>query len=177
MSTAYETYIYEWEGDDTQPFGSNFTWKSGKMLLPRRTTFSCARLIADVGDRSDYWDDLQDYYDTIRQNGLLIDAFSMGGAIGEDPVGESIPINGDELLDATAPSAYSGDFNMSVKIYADGTLKFTKDVYANGIPFRIDQGYRGRSWEVEIIGNVRVRRFDMATSMRELMAEDKAQEG
>lgn len=165
---AKYNYIYEWEGDNTQPFRNNYTWKSKKFLLPVVTNFSAARVVAEVGDRSDYYDTLQARADAIARNNARLAAGSVMGAIGETSIGYSIPVNGDNLETVPTVGSYSGDYSLTIRIYADSVLRFTKDVYATDIPFRIAGNFRKRTWEVEIEANVTVRRFDMAQSMEEL---------
>lgn len=166
---ARYNYVYEWEGDDTQPFERDFRWKSKTFMLPVSTNFSCARVIAETGDRQDYYDAVAARDEIIKANNAALSAGDIGGLIGNDLIGVSLDINGDGLADVPTVGSYSGDFSLSVNFYADGTLKFTKDVYATDLPFRIGGGaYRGRTWEFEIEGNVTVRRFDMAQDVREL---------
>lgn len=166
----YRNNIYQWEGDSTQPYPNNFTWTSGIILLPYRKAFSCARVLAVTGDRQDYYDDVEAQRQVIARNNAKISLGIMGGSIGEEEIGANIEINGDNLETVPTVADYSGDFNLIVKIYGDGTLLFTKNVYSNNKPFRIPGGIRAREWYVSITGNVRVRRFDMADSVNELKA-------
>ena len=85
--TSYRNKIYEWEGDDTQPYPNNFVWESGRILLPYRKTFNCARVIADTDDRQDYYDDIEARRLIISRNNARISALFIGGAIAEDEIG------------------------------------------------------------------------------------------
>lgn len=169
-------YVYRWEGDTTQPHDDGFTWKSKKMLLPVRTAFGAARVIASVGDRADYYALVVARQEAIRRNQARISALSIGGAIGEDTLGSiDIAVNGDLLEAVTDVEAYSGVFELTLNWYVDGVLRFTKDVYASDVPFRLaakDAGktMRGRSFEMEITGNVEVKRIDVAGTVDELKA-------
>ncbi len=166
---AMTNTVYKWEGDTTQPFRNNYTYRSKRWLLPVRTAFSVARVIGDVGDRQDYYDAVLARNDLIKRNGARISLLNVGGAIGEMQIGSAEhPIAGDKLEAVPATLSYSGDFVLTLRFYVEGLLKFTKDVYASDVPFRLNGGYRGRKFEVEIEGNVSVRRFDMASSMEEL---------
>ena len=122
-----------------------------------------------MGDRQDYYDSILEQNAVTARNNAKLASGSLTGLIGDHPIGESLSVNGDNLETVPTVAAYSGDFNLTIKIYADGVLKFTKTVYASAIPFRIPGGYRARSWEYQVEGNVRVRRVDMASSMSELM--------
>jgi len=174
---ATNNKIFRWQGDTTQPYEDFFYWKSKTYLLPVRTTFGVARVIATTGDREAFYQTLATRNDTIRRNNERLSLDNVGGAIGENVIGDgSFEIGGDSQEEVAAEPSYSGDFDLSVNFYADGVLKFTKQVYASNVPFRLNDGYRGRSFEIEVFGNVTVRRIDMASSMRELQ-KVMAQEG
>lgn len=166
--------VYQWEGDNTQPFPTNYTWKGKRFLLPVLTTFSCARVIAEHGDREDYYDLVQARLAAIARNNARISAGVIGGAIGEDPVAEWLSVNGDTLETVPASPSYSGDWALILTIYVAGVLKFTKQIYSS-VPFRLPDGFRGRVWEFQLEGNVTVRRFDLASSMEELKIIDVPQ--
>ena len=166
--------VYEWEGDATQPFSTNYTWKGKRFLLPVLTTFSCARVIAEYGDRLDHYDLVIARLAAIARNNARISAGVIGGAIGEDPVAEWLAVNGDTLETVPDAPTYSGDWAFTLYIYVGGELKFTKIVYSS-VPFRLPDGFRGRDWEFEFKGNVTLRRFDMASSMEELKTNDAPQ--
>lgn len=169
----YLSTVYKWEGDKTQPLEDLFLWRSKKFLLPRRTAFSCARIIAETGDRQAYQDLLAAQAALVAANAVMVSGHTLGGSIGDEALGdETVPLGGDLLVDAGSEPEYSGDFMLTLNFYADGVLKFTKDVYSSGVPFRLSQGYRGRTFEVEITGNVPVRRIDVANSMKELKMLD-----
>ena len=163
---AYINEVYEWQGDNTQPYGTDYTWKSKKFLSPVKSTFGAGRVIADYQDRED-WQDLIDARDEIRaRNHAKISAGRLGGMMGEDDIGV-LDVNGDTLEAVPTVADYSGDFNCALKIYADGVLKQTQEIYTDRI-FRILGGYRARTWECQIEGNVIVKRIDLAGSVDEL---------
>jgi hypothetical protein len=168
-------YIYKWEGDKTQPLDQGFTWKGKKVVLPSRTSFGAARVIAETGDRQAYYEEVVAHDEAVRRNAARISNRTLGGAIGEDVVAEPlISVNGDLLEDVPTVQSYSGNFFFTFNWYVDGTLRFTKDVYASDIPFRVsardanEKTLRGRIFEIEITGNVTVQRVDVASSMSEL---------
>jgi len=164
----YRNRIYQWQGDSSQPYPNNYIWKSRKWIFPFKLSFTRARVIADTGDRQDYYDSIIARNETIERNVSRISGLAIHGAVGEDVIGK-FSINGDLLETVPTVADYSGDFNLSVKFYVDGSLYFTKEVYATDIPFAIKEKYRGRIFEVQIEGNVPVKRFVMATSVEELM--------
>jgi hypothetical protein len=166
---AMTNTVYKWEGDPTQPFRNNMTYRSKRWLLPTRTSFSAARVIGELGDRETYFAAVALRQEIIVRNQARIALLNLGGAIGELETGHGqFPIAGDLLEDVSAPLSYSGTLACSVKFYVDGVLKFTKNVYASDVPFRLNSGYRGRKFEAELVSNVKVNRFDMASSMEEL---------
>jgi hypothetical protein len=163
--SLYRNNIYHWEGDTTQPYPNNFTWHSGRELLSKKKTFYCARVISDTGDRSDYYKELEARKRAIKRNNEIISA----GVTWNPLIGYDVEINGDDLETVPAVADYSGDFNLYIQIYGDDTLLHQKEIYATDKPFLIKGGIRARAWEIIIVGNVKVRRFDMADSMQELM--------
>lgn len=168
-------YIYKWEGDNTQPLDEGFTWKGKKILLPSRTAFGCARVIAKTGDRQAYYDEVVAHDEAVKRNAARISNHTLSGAIGEDPLGSTlISLNGDLLEDVPTVQDYSGNFELAFNWYVDGVLRFTKDVYATDIPFRVSardatgKTVKGRIFEAELVGNVEVQRLDIASSIDEL---------
>jgi len=167
MAVKYINKINEWEGDNTQPYPSNYIWEK-EYLYPFLVTFNCARVIAKTDDRTEYFDELEAYKRLLSRNLERISGLALGGSIGENTIGE-LEINGDFLEEVVSVPDYSGDFNLSIKFYVDDLLIFTKEVYSLSRPFRIPGGIKGRKFKIRVEGNVTVKKVDMATSMRELM--------
>jgi hypothetical protein len=117
-------------------------------------------------DRAAYWALVEAYRAALARNRALISALAPGGTLGETLVGEDISVGGDDLGDAPTEPTYSGDDALQLKVYMDGALVATKEVY-HGKPFKI-ASKRGRTIEVEIIGNVTVAEVAVATSVQEL---------
>jgi len=171
---AYVNEIYEWEGDASQPYENTYTWRSKKYLLPVRTTFTCGRVIAEYQDREDYWETVEARDEVLRRNRARIAAGALLGLIGDEELGER-ELDGDILEDVPEVADYSGDYALAFKVYCDDVLRLTKEIYV-GVPFRLGDGFRGRTWEIEVIGNVIVKRVDLASSMEELKTLIKTQE-
>ena len=172
---AYINEVYEWEGDSTQPYGTDYTWKSKKFLLPVKTTFGAGRVIAEYQDREDWQADIDARDAIIARNAAKISSGQTGGMVGDDGIG-AVDVNGDNLEAVPTVADYSGDFNCSLKVYADETLKQTQEIYTDRV-FRITGGYRARMWELQIEGNVIVKRIDIAGSVEELKRIAAQQEG
>jgi len=139
-------------------------------------TFNVARVIADTGDRQDYYESVMAREESIRRNRARISGNVIGGAISEEYLSEDVEVGGDLLETVATVGDYSGDNALTVKFYVDETLQFTKEVYAKDVPFTITGGIRGRKFEIQVEGNVKVLRVDMATSMKELKMQPQ-QEG
>jgi len=163
---SYVNQVYEWEGDATQPYETAYTWKSKKFMLPVVTTFTCGRVIATFQDRETYWATVEARNQVLYRNRARIAAGALLGMIGDEELGDR-ELNGDILEDVPTVGAYSGDLACQLKVYCDETLRLTKEIYIDH-PFRLGNGFRGRTWEVEIIGNIIVKRLDLASSMEEL---------
>lgn len=168
MADLYKNRVYIWEGDDTQPYPNYATYKTGKVLLPVRKTFWVARVIADTGDRDDYYKSVRSREQAIKRNNARIS----NGITWNPIIGYDVEVNGDDLETVPTVAAYSGDFYLNVKIYGDGTLLHSKDVYTNNEPWKVKGGIRARAWEVLFTTNVRIRRFDIADSIDEIMREE-----
>lgn len=160
--------VYQWEGDTTQPRG-NFTWKSKKFVLPSWSAFNTARVKFSGTDRTDYWALVEAYHAALIRNRTLLSDLAPGGTLGEEIVGVDIAVGADDLEDVSAEPTYTGEDELQLKVYMEGTLVETKEVYHQK-PFRITSK-RGRAIEVEIIGNVTVSEVSVATSVKELKGE------
>jgi hypothetical protein len=163
---AYVNEVYQWEGDTSQPYEETYTWKSKAYMLPVRTTFTCGRLLGEFQDRETYWALVEARNQAIMRNRARIAAGALLGMIGDEELGER-ELDGDILEDVAEVAAYSGDLSCTLNVYVDDSLKFSKEVYIFH-PFRLGDGFRGRTWEIEVIGNIIVKRIDLASSMEEL---------
>jgi len=159
-------YVYEFEGDSSQPFGTDLTYKSYKIILPKKITFNCGRIIFTPGELTAYNDLVKVRDETIKRNKSKI---AEGGLVevGGGTSYAEFPIAGDGLETVPAEPTYSGDDSLTFNLYADGTLKFTKTMYNTDV-FKITGGYKSRIWEYEVIGNVYLQSVALATSVREL---------
>ena len=154
--------VKEWEGDDYNYLAAK--WKSKKFTLDSGINFSAARIIMD-----------SEFYNTVLAlvesdayiadyNADLFAAGNLGGAYNEFEYNR-FPYNGDLLMSANNVEISS---LITFKLYVDGVLKFTKLV-SDEKPFRLPSGFRGMKWEVQLEGNIPVRRVQIATSARELL--------
>lgn len=159
--------IYLWEGDDTQPLPSSFKWRSKRFILPARTVLSTARVIAEQGDRTDYYESLKNYQSTVERNNALISSWLTSGAISENEIGYGLEINGDELVDPGSEPTYSGDFTLVFRVYYDDALRLEKEVYSD-YPFRVISGRRPRAVYYEVESNLEIKRVDLASTTEEI---------
>lgn len=162
--------IYEWEGSDTQPFGNNH-WASKEIVTPGRVRMSCARVLFDVGDLEPFWQSVLDREEIIDSNAAKLATGQLGttGGIEGGYIHGAYPIAGDNLDAVPAAPIYGGDLTIQFKLYADGVLKITKQLYTSRV-FKLPGGYRGTKWKIVLTGNVdKVQRCDVATSVQELM--------
>jgi len=166
---AYITEIYEWEGDETQPFGT-FNWKTKLYNMIDRMRFGYGRIYFDEGDFDAYNAALDAYNLLVNQNlGYLSGGYVM--YVNEPhqgwPVG-GLPLAGSVIRDSGALPTYVGAKVLSLKIYVDETLISTTQIF-NQFPFRLDAQLRSNRWEFELEGNVEnVKRIEFAPSIKEL---------
>ena len=162
--------VYQWEGDQTQAF-SSFYWESAEFVTPGRVRLSCARVVFDTGDLEAYYQSVLDRQAIIDRNAAKLATGQLGttgGAEGGYIFGV-YPIAGDNLEDVPAAPVYGGSLSLQFRLYGDGVLKITKQLYTTRI-FKLPGGYRALKWKIVLTGNVaKVQRLDVATSVRELM--------
>ena len=167
---AFNNKVYLWEGDTTQAFKSLY-WESPEIVTDGRIRLSAGRILFDVGDLAAFWQTIEDRDELIRRNSIKL-ATGLLGTIGGNEGGYifgDYPIAGDNLEDVPAEPTYGGTLSLVFKLYADGVLKFTKQLYTNAI-FKMAGGYRGQKWIISLEGNVeKVQRVDVATSVEEIL--------
>jgi hypothetical protein len=56
------------------------------------------------------------------------------------------------------------------RIYADGVLKWTREMRSSGEIMRLPSGFKATYWQVEIEARVRVKSIELATSAKELIS-------
>ena len=166
---AYITEIYEWEGDETQPFGT-FNWKTKLYNMGNRMRFGYGRIYFDEGDFDAYNAALDAYNLLINQNlGYLSGGYVMYVNAPHQgwPIG-GLPLAGSVIRDPGVVPSYTGTKTLSLKIYVDDVLISTMQIF-NQFPFRIDAQVRANRWEFELEGNVEnVKRIEFAPTVREL---------
>jgi hypothetical protein len=167
---AYDNVVYEWEGDNTQPFGT-MEWESPEIVTDGRIRMSCARVLFDVGDLAAFWQTLIDREEIIRRNAAKLATGQLGTTGGSEGgyIFGKYPIAGDNLEAVPAEPTYGGTLALTFKLYGDGVLKFTKQLYTNRI-FKLAGGYRAQKWIIRLEGNVdKIQRVDVATSVEEIL--------
>ena len=171
---AYDNYVYQWEGDDTQAFGT-MQWESPEIVTDGRVRMSCARVLFDVGDLAAFYQTILDRKELIARNAAKL-ATGQLGTTGRNEGGYifgQYPIAGDNLEAVPSVPTYGGVLSLTFKLYADGVLKFTKQLFNNRI-FKLAGGYRGQKWIIRLEGNVeKVQRVDVATSVEEIIRKGR----
>jgi hypothetical protein len=54
------------------------------------------------------------------------------------------------------------------RVYADGNLKFTRELRSSGVLFRLPSGFKAQFWQVEIEARVKINSVELATTAKEL---------
>jgi hypothetical protein len=167
---AFDNIVYEWEGDDTQAFG-NMTWESPEVVSNGRNRLSCGRVLFDVGDLQAFYDTVRDREEIIARNAAKLATGQLGTTGGNEGgyIFGKYPIAGDNLEVVPAEPTYGGVLALTFKLYGDGVLKFTKQLYTNAV-FKLAGGYRAQKWIIRLEGNVdKVQRIDVASSVEEIL--------
>jgi hypothetical protein len=55
-----------------------------------------------------------------------------------------------------------------VRVYADGILRYTRELRTSGEIMRLPSGFKAQFWEVEIEARIKITSFEIATSVKEL---------
>jgi len=171
---AYDNIVYEWEGDPTQAY-SNMVWESPEIVADGRIRMNCARILFNTGDLEAFYQTIIDRDELIARNAAKLATGQLGTTGGSEGgyVFGLYPLAGDNLETVPAAPTYGGVLELTFKLYADGVLKFTKQLYNNRI-FKLAGGYRGQKWIVRLEGNVeKVQRVDVATSVEEILRKGR----
>lgn len=166
---GYITEIFEWEGDSSQSF-SNFVWKTKQVNHPFRVRYGYGRFYFTEGDFDAYNALVEEYNAAVSRN---LDRLSSGYIIHDSGPWSGfqvglLPVTGTYLEEVPSLPSYAGDKELTLRVYRDNELVFTKSIYTEK-PFRITPNTRGREWEFEIEGNVdRLQAADFASSMEEI---------
>jgi hypothetical protein len=175
--------VYKWEPADGMPL--YYTWKSKVFDVPKPLNFSCvivkstpAQIVVS-----------QATIDTAIEFNLERMAFKLnplgrvvlGGSRTEvlagdpfDPVepGDLIgirqdrfPVGGSPLFNIVRLSGL--EESAVLNVYADGTLRASLNVTPNLVQ-RLPSGFKAHTWQLELLGNLRVYSMAMATTAREL---------
>lgn len=54
------------------------------------------------------------------------------------------------------------------RVYADGILRFTREIRRDGDLFRLPSGFKAQNWQIEIEARVKILKIEFATSAKEL---------
>ncbi len=168
---VYVNEISEWEGDTSQ-YGNNYTWESKDYVFDSRVRMAVARVLFSSTDLSTYNALLEERADLLARNRAKI----ASGVTGILPGGgwdfDGNVLGGDALEPDPSAPTYAGDDELTFYLYADGVLKHTQIVTSPN-PFSLPGGFRARRWTIKLIGNIAVKRVDVAASVHEIMLDDR----
>ena len=160
-------YISQWDANTSSY--RNYSYRSPKFILEKPKNFKVAQVILDT-----------EFYDTVvaliasggELSTLNNDAWTETTWGEEDLFG---PINGSMLneQDVNGDNLYSLSSlgiqeYINFKIYADGVLKFTKQVMDSNM-FKLPRGFKDKKWEIVLEGMIPVKRVTMATTTEEIV--------
>lgn len=150
--------IYQLDGDALNPL--TYTWKSKRFILPQATSFSVLKLDAGYEDAASAAAYNQAVADIIAYNQSIFST-ELNGALDATPL-NVYAVNGSALREIP-PSA--GARSSQVNLYIEGDLAVSLLVESYS-PVRIPP-FKGRSIEIEIVGNIPVRSVMLATGIEE----------
>lgn len=68
-----------------------------------------------------------------------------------------------------SPATLEPDMYGIVRVYADGVLRFSRELRSTGEFMRLPSGFKAQFWQIEIEGRVQVSEIEAATTAKELM--------
>jgi hypothetical protein len=160
-------YISKWDADPTAY--RSYMYKSPRFILEKPKNFKVCQVIID----SDFYNDILAIIESNNTLAILNSAAwnantwgleDLQGTINGSMIGEQ-DINGDTLysLSSLGVTPY-----VEFKIYADGVLKFTKQISDSNM-FKLPRGFKDKKWELELSGMIPVKRVTIATSTEEIV--------
>jgi hypothetical protein len=160
-------YISTWDADTTRY--RNFTYKSPRYILEKPKNFKVAQVIIDTEFYAQVLAIIAADSTLSDLNNTAWNATDWGegdlfGPLNSGMIGE-YEVNGDNLYSLTSLGVQG---YVDFKIYADGVLKFTKQVTDSNL-FKLPRGFKDKKWEWEVSGMIPVKRVTMATSTEEIV--------
>jgi hypothetical protein len=161
-----DLYISKWDADNSF---RNYGYKSPRFILEKPKNFKVAQVIID----SDFYDEvvqtIADDATLATLNNAAWNATTWGledlqGTINGSMIGEQ-DINGDNLYSLSSLGVQN---YVEFRIYADGVLKFTKQIMDSKM-FKLPRGFKDKKWEIELSGMIPVKRVTIATSTEEIV--------
>lgn len=147
-------------------------WKSKQYLLPYEENFGAIRVDSDAQTSGTDSSAIEDYIaQTIAANLQLLSDGLVGGAF-NDTIPNTYSINGDSLT--FIPIAYqNGDYTSAVGggqttvgVYADGVK--VAAIGKTGKAVRLPSGFLARMWEIEVLGDLKIKQIALAKSIDDL---------
>lgn len=150
-----------WRIDDPNGSRRDLYWRSKVFALSAASNFGAIRIDADAAlDGDETALDAAYRQAVIDANAALLASGSVGGEVGALSVGE-VPVGGDLLTPVPNPSG-----RISVGVYADGVRVAT--VERTNKAARLPSGFKARSWEIDVSGDLSVSQIVLATTMDEI---------
>jgi hypothetical protein len=158
LYVAADKKIYQWEGSAGTKLP--YEWKSKKFITAPPINYGAAKVDADFDmSEAETGAALSAYDAAIAENQALVSADAMNDGLA-DPYLVEYEIGGDEMR----PNPPLTIDSLQFQLWADGTLKFTKQV-ENSRAFRLPGGYKADNVEVVLSGNVKVTGIVLAETM------------
>lgn len=149
---AHDGQVFLWNSPDTGY--TSVTWKSKVFTFKQPVNFGAARVTADYDTGADSGLAAENQL-IIDSNIAMIATGEVGGALGEDEIGE-LKVASSRLHDLVDP-----DMFVSFKLYANRQLIYSGTRTAD-TTFRLPTGYRADTYEVEVSSNTRIRAIYLA---------------
>ncbi len=157
--------VHQWEGSELSRL--QYQWRSGILVSPYLTNMAYAQVDGEFGQGKTADEIAQCHIeaaDIITANEGIIAADGVGGAIADEELCV-LEVAGDNL--EGVPSCEGDQGWVIFRLYLDGELKHQETVSSRE-PFPLPDGFLGKDFEVQILGNVDVHEIAVGESYDEL---------
>jgi len=175
-------YIGRW--DTNESLLTNYSYKSPLLITEKPVNMKVAQVILDSEAYAELLETISDNSALEDLNQAEWDKLAAGNNWGagdlEGPINSMTilggtdaqplllnghhEVNGDTLYSLSSAGIQS---YVEFRLYADGVLKFTKQVTTSTM-FKLPRGYRNKKWHFELNGVIPVKRVTVATSTEEI---------
>jgi len=153
-----------------------YIWKSKVLELPAAgnfqamrvyfSKFPCSPAPGSVSDEDNFNFFLRNEYPGWF---LASGAWATLGQWNDAPGWDDSPLGAEwQAWEVSAADILYPDQLGIVRVYADGVLRFSREILTSGVFFRLPSGFKATGWQIEIEARVKIESVEIAETAREL---------